>query len=128
MGVLYIEGVAIHGGPESCVGVRGGVGEALAGVRAGGAIEPRKATKFGVPTLCDQAEGEILGGVMRESSGGPARSWEPRHARDALHAREPGGPMIARQSLMMSRPSGSRGGISTAGRAARGRPKGRSLR
>ena len=30
-----IEGVAIHDGPESCVGVREGVGEALTGVRAG---------------------------------------------------------------------------------------------
>jgi hypothetical protein len=39
---LYIEGVAIHGGSESCVGVREGVGEALTGVRVGGAIEPRK--------------------------------------------------------------------------------------
>ncbi len=38
---LYIEGVAIHGGPESCVGVREGAGEALAGVRVGWAIEPR---------------------------------------------------------------------------------------
>jgi hypothetical protein len=38
---LYIEGVAIHDGPESCVGVREGVGEALTGVRAGWAIEPR---------------------------------------------------------------------------------------
>jgi len=30
-----IEGVAIHDGPESCGGVREGVGEALTGVRAG---------------------------------------------------------------------------------------------
>jgi hypothetical protein len=32
---LCIEGVAIHGDPESCVGVREGVGEALTGVRVG---------------------------------------------------------------------------------------------
>ena len=38
---LYIEGVAIHDDPESCVGVREGGGEALTGVRAGWAIEPR---------------------------------------------------------------------------------------
>ena len=30
-----IEGVAIHDGPESCVGAREGDGEALTGVRAG---------------------------------------------------------------------------------------------
>ena len=41
MGTLYAEGVAIHGGPESCVGVREGDGEALTGVHAGRAIEPR---------------------------------------------------------------------------------------
>ena len=38
---LYIEGVAIHGGPEPCVVVRKGGGEASVGVRAGWAIEPR---------------------------------------------------------------------------------------
>jgi hypothetical protein len=40
---LYIEGLAlaVHGGPESCVRVREGVGEALTGVRVGWAIEPR---------------------------------------------------------------------------------------
>ena len=37
----YTEGLATHGGPESCVGVREDEGEALTGVRAGWAIEPR---------------------------------------------------------------------------------------
>jgi hypothetical protein len=37
----YVEGVAIHDGPESCVVVREGGGEALTGVRAGRVIEPR---------------------------------------------------------------------------------------
>jgi hypothetical protein len=36
-----IEGLATHGGPESCAVVREGGGEALTGVRAGRAIEPR---------------------------------------------------------------------------------------
>ena len=31
----YVEGIATHNGPESCVGVREDVGEALTGVRAG---------------------------------------------------------------------------------------------
>jgi RNA-directed DNA polymerase len=33
--VRYVEGVAIHSGPESCAGTREGVSEALTGVRAG---------------------------------------------------------------------------------------------
>ncbi len=45
----YIEGVAIHGGPESCSGVREGVGEALTGVRAGQATEPWCGPKAAVP-------------------------------------------------------------------------------
>ena len=31
----YVEGLASHGGPESCVHIREDVGEALSGVRAG---------------------------------------------------------------------------------------------
>lgn len=38
---LYIEGVAIHGDPEPCVGARKDVDEASVGARAGRAIEPR---------------------------------------------------------------------------------------
>ena len=49
---LYVEGVAIHGGPESCVGDPRGRGEALTGARAGRAIEPRN-QQSGVPTLSD---------------------------------------------------------------------------
>lgn len=60
---LYIEGVAIRGGPESCGGVREGVGEALTGDGAGWAIEPRNFW-FGVPTSFYWAEGEIAGGVI----------------------------------------------------------------
>ncbi len=70
---LYIEGVATHGGPESCVGVREDDDEALTGVRAGRAMEPRN-QRSGVPTPSTQAEGNICGGATREPSGDPARS------------------------------------------------------
>ena len=47
---LCVEGLATHGGPESCVDVPRGRGEALAGARAGRAIEPRDHLS-GVPAL-----------------------------------------------------------------------------
>ena len=88
------EGLAIHGGPESCAGVREGVGEALAGVRAGWASEPRNqwhrgadvVTKGGRPHRRQR---------YRELPADPARSREPGHVRK-LHSREPGGPAVAR--------------------------------
>jgi hypothetical protein len=73
---LCIEGLATHGGPEPCVHSREGMGEALGGVRAGRAIEllSREIREFGVPTRLTDVEGNIAGGVMRESPGDPARS------------------------------------------------------
>ena len=58
-----IEGVAIHGGPESCVVVREDGGEALAGVHVGRAIEPRNPWSRGADVV-GKAEGNIGGSVI----------------------------------------------------------------
>lgn len=60
---LYIEGLATHGGPESCVGGLRRRGEALTGVRAGRAIEPRNQRDRGADTV-QEVEGHIAGGVI----------------------------------------------------------------
>ena len=70
---LYIEGLATHDGPESCVDAREGRGEALTGVRAGRAIEPRNQGDRGADAVV-QAEGNTADGVRRESPADPARS------------------------------------------------------
>ena len=70
---LYVEGLATRGGPESCVDVPRGRGEALTGARAGRVIEPRNHPFRGADTV-GKVEGNTAGGAMRESSGGPARS------------------------------------------------------
>ena len=70
---LCAEGLATHGGPESCVDDLRGRGEALAGARAGRAIEPRNHNDRGADAV-QEVEGNIAGGVMREPLAGPARS------------------------------------------------------
>ena len=65
----YIEGVATHDGLESCVGVCEGGGEALTGVRAGRAIEPRN-REFGAPTLFLKRKAISLVALSR-GAGGP---------------------------------------------------------
>ena len=89
-----IEGVATRDGPESCAGTRKGAGEALTGVRAGRAIEPRN-HHFGVPTLSHEAEGHIVVSV--------SASWRrtPRGRRAIACVESPG----ARTGRAHGRPS-----------------------
>jgi len=70
---LYVEGLATHGGPGPCVDDPRGRGEALAGARAGRAIEPRNQFLRGADTV-HEVEGNTAGGAMREPPAGPARS------------------------------------------------------
>ena len=48
------------------------------------------------------AEGETVGGVIRESLVDPARSENPG-THEALHVREPGGPVVGHGLLVMPR-------------------------
>jgi hypothetical protein len=95
MRVLYIEGVAIHGGPESCVGRPRGRRRSVDRGRVGGVIEPRNYISVrGADVL-------LIGGRrccqrrFRESVVDPARS-EISGTHASLHAREPGDPAVAR--------------------------------
>jgi len=58
----YVEGVATHDGPELCVGDPRGRSEALAGARAGRAIEPRNDLIRGAHVI-SSAEGNIGSGA-----------------------------------------------------------------
>jgi hypothetical protein len=82
---LYTEGVATHGGPELCVGDPQGRSEALAGARAGRAIEPRNRLIRGAHAV-SSAEGNIAGGVMREPPADPA--WSENHGMYGTSMRE----------------------------------------
>ena len=70
---LYVEGLATHGGPESCVGVREGAGEALTGARAGRAIEPRNHRVRGADAVSEGGR-QHRRRRYRELLAGPARS------------------------------------------------------
>src|SRR5512135_2050810 len=71
---LYAEGLATHGGPEPCVDVPRGRGEALAGVRAGRAIEPRNQLS-GVPALSKRWKATLWAALSA------SRRWAPRGRR-----------------------------------------------
>ena len=68
-----IEGLATHDGPEPCVIVREGGGEASVGVRAGRAIEPRNQCGWGADVVL-QGERQHRRWRFREPSADPAGS------------------------------------------------------
>jgi len=72
-----IEGIANHDGPESCAGVREDGGEALTGVRAGRAIEPRNHVASGADAVVGSGK-QHEAARNREHRPGPARSKTPR--------------------------------------------------
>ena len=90
---LYAEGLASHGGPESCVGGRKGVSEALTGVRAGRLLSHEINEERGADTVVD-VEGNTVSGASASRERAP-RGLRTLHARN-LHAREPGDPIRAR--------------------------------
>ncbi len=104
----YVEGVATHDGPESCVGVREGGGEALTGAHAGRAIEPRNHSLRGADAVVG-AEGHTGASATRELSSGPARSENPCMRGISMHENReipssPAGPITRRDAQGRPRP------------------------
>jgi len=72
----YVEGLAAHSGPESCVATRKGRGEALTGVRAGRVLSRESESLRGADAV--EVRGRPQPGHRyREMSGNPARSETP---------------------------------------------------
>ena len=83
------EGLATHTGPESCVGPREGVGEALTGEHVGRPLS-RESTLASGADVVDRAEGTTDRRVSMSASACAARRGRrPRHAW-TLFVREPG--------------------------------------
>ncbi len=106
---LYVEGLASHDGPESCVDDPRGRGEALTGARAGRAIEPRN-HRSGVPTSSPWRKATLLAALC-EASAGPARS--ENHGMCGTSRRE------NREIPHLARPAGRRAGRSGNAEAVR---------
>jgi hypothetical protein len=83
MRTLYIEVLAIHDGPEPCVGCPRGRRRSVGRGMRRRAIEPRQ-NEIGVPTLSYEAEGNIVVGTF-------ASRWRtPRGRRTSACAESPG--------------------------------------
>lgn len=84
MRVSYGENLASHSGPESCVCIREGVGEALTGGAAGRDIEPRKSHRERDASAVHWSEGQHQGDRNGEVVRVP-RGRRPRARAQAFH-------------------------------------------
>ena len=85
MRVSYGEGLASHSGPESCVCIRKGAGEALTGGAASRDIEPRKSHRDRDASAVHWSEGQHQ--VNRNGEVGRVlRGRRPRARAQAFHA------------------------------------------
>ena len=90
----YVEGLAAHDGPESCVGVREDDGEALTGVRAGRVFS--RETELPPGRRRRRSRRKATPGASPSPDAAGSRAVrDPEHVRKHL-AREPGDPMSAR--------------------------------
>jgi hypothetical protein len=87
----YVEGLASHGGPESCVHSREAVGEALTGVRAGRVLSRVMQTLRRKPQAVRGAEAVRVSRRphrccrIGEAAADPARSETPRTRGNISH-------------------------------------------
>ena len=103
----HIEGVAIHGDPESCAVARKGAGEALTGARAGRAIEPRN---------------DLIRGADAVKAGG-RQHHERRYRKPCVDPARSKNPCTHGISMRENRDLPHSLAIAMARRAAQGRPR-----
>ncbi len=72
----YVEGLAVHSGPESCVSARKGGSEALTGVRAGRVLSRERRSLRGADAVGEGGRPHSAH-RYREMRRGPARSETP---------------------------------------------------
>jgi len=89
----YVEGLAAHSGPESCVVAREGRGEALTGARAGRVLSRESDISPGCRRRRRRRKATLGASIARDASS-PRAVRDPEHVRKYL-AREPGDPMFA---------------------------------
>ena len=84
----YVEGLATHGGPESCAVAREGGGEALTGERAGRVLSRERNSLRGADPVGEWGRPHLMR-RQREASRDPAWSETPcTHGNTSLGSRE----------------------------------------